>query len=94
MKSVTASEARKNWFRILDEVVAGETIAVNRKGRRVLITLEDPAAMPEGGGIPDYSDVMAVSEVDRADEWGWDWDPDTGLTSIDRDPDAETSDEQ
>ena len=94
MKSVTASEARRNWFRILDEVVAGETIAVNRKGRRVLITLEKRGGIAEGSGFPDYGDVIAVAEVDRADQWGWDWDPDIGLTSVDRAPDAEASGEE
>jgi antitoxin (DNA-binding transcriptional repressor) of toxin-antitoxin stability system len=30
MKQVTASEARKNWFRLLDEALDGEVIAVQR----------------------------------------------------------------
>ena len=31
MKRLTASEVRKNWFRVLDEVAAGEGVVLERK---------------------------------------------------------------
>jgi hypothetical protein len=72
MKRVTASEARRNWFRLLDEVAAGETVVIERHGRRILIRRE---AMSRGrGAIPDYSGILKVREPDRAAEWGWEWD--------------------
>ena len=43
MKNVTASEARKNWFRLLDEALDGEVIAVQRKGRRLVLRREELA---------------------------------------------------
>ena len=41
MKRVTASAARKNWFQLLDEVVQGEKIVIERRGRRIVVLCED-----------------------------------------------------
>ena len=79
MKRVTASEARRNWFRLLDEVVAGETVVVDRDGVPVVVRREG-AARGRGAGVPDYSDVISVPDADHADRWGWEWDGD-GLSS-------------
>ena len=35
MKRVTASDARKNWFRLLDEAAAGEVVVIERAGTRI-----------------------------------------------------------
>jgi len=40
MKHVTASEARKNWFKLLDEASNGESIAINRNGKSLVLRLE------------------------------------------------------
>jgi len=40
MKHVTASEARKNWFKLLDEASTGETIAINRNGKHLVLRLQ------------------------------------------------------
>jgi hypothetical protein len=37
MKKVTASEARRQWFRLLDEAAQGEVIVVQRNGRRLVL---------------------------------------------------------
>ena len=71
MKKVTASEARRNWFRILDEVAAGATVVVERGGRRIVIRREEDADLPEE--VPDYGDLIRAPDVGRADEWGWAW---------------------
>ena len=42
MKKVTASEARKRWFRLLDDAASGEVIVVERKGRRLVLRREGP----------------------------------------------------
>ena len=42
MKKVTASEARKHWFRILDDAAHGEVIVLERKGRRLVLRREEP----------------------------------------------------
>jgi hypothetical protein len=72
MKRVTASEARRNWFRLLDEVIAGEVIAIVRKGKRIVIRREDT---PRAGRLklPDYSAILCVPDVERADSWQWEW---------------------
>lgn len=75
MKRVTASEARRDWFRLLDEVVAGEQVIVERKGCRILLRRESG---DEVGKEPDYSDIFDVRDPEAADTWGWDWD-DAGL---------------
>jgi len=40
MKHVSASEARKNWFTLLDEVVNGEVVAIQRNDKRVILKLQ------------------------------------------------------
>jgi antitoxin (DNA-binding transcriptional repressor) of toxin-antitoxin stability system len=72
MKRVTASEARRNWFRLLDEVIEGEVIAITRKGKRIVIRRED-AARDARQKLPDYSAILQVRDVDSADAWGWEW---------------------
>jgi antitoxin (DNA-binding transcriptional repressor) of toxin-antitoxin stability system len=78
MKRVTASEARKHWFRLLDEVAAGETVVIERKGRRIVIRRE--AARPGASRRPDYAALLQVRDPDQAEEWGWEWEgPEGGL---------------
>ncbi len=69
MKKVTASEARKHWFRLLDEVAAGEAVAIDRHGTRVLLVREE--APPTG--IPAYEELLSVPDAGRAHTWGWRW---------------------
>ncbi len=79
MKRVTASEARRNWFRILDEVAAGAVVVVERSGRRILIQREEGADPVEE--IPDYDSVVSGCDLDHADEWGWAWEGPEGEVS-------------
>jgi antitoxin (DNA-binding transcriptional repressor) of toxin-antitoxin stability system len=72
MKRVTASEARRNWFRLLDEVIDGEVVAITRKGKRIVIRREDRARSARQK-LPDYADILRVPDVDRADSWRWEW---------------------
>lgn len=74
MKRVTASEARRNWFRLLDEVAAGATVVIERGGRRILLQrAPDPV-----GRIPDYSGILRAPEAGTADAWGWRWEGEGG----------------
>jgi len=41
MKKVTASEARRQWFRLLDEAAQGEVIVLQRRGRRLVLRREE-----------------------------------------------------
>lgn len=75
MKRVTASEARRNWFRILDEVAAGATVVIERAGRRILLKREDPSEAREQ--TPDYGSLIRASSVEEADRWGWSWEGDS-----------------
>lgn len=68
MKRVTASQARRNWFRLLDEVAAGEAVVIERKGVRVVLRRQE-----EQPAVPDYTGLLSVPEVERADEWRWRW---------------------
>ena len=76
MKRVTASEARKNWFRLLDEVVQGEVVCIERGGRRILLQREPEER--EGVTLPDYAVFLHVPDVDEADKWGWSWSDENG----------------
>jgi hypothetical protein len=83
MKRVTASDARKNWFRLLDEVAAGEVVCIERGGRTIVIRRQEGAS--EAVEIPDYGAILRVPDVEDADRWGWEWSPDGGgLESVDR----------
>jgi hypothetical protein len=72
MKHITASQARREWFRILDEVADGETVVIDRKGRRIQIRrVEAPGACAP---LPDYTEVLRVREdATEAHRWGWEW---------------------
>jgi antitoxin (DNA-binding transcriptional repressor) of toxin-antitoxin stability system len=72
MKRVTASEARRNWFRLLDDVLAGEVVAIVRKGQRIVIRREESGRAAHRKA-PDYSALIRADDVDTLDEWGWEW---------------------
>jgi hypothetical protein len=76
MKRVTASEARKNWFRLLDEVAQGAVVCIERGGRRIILRRE-PEADP-GASVPDYAALLRVPDVNQADRWGWAWSEEDG----------------
>jgi hypothetical protein len=79
MKYVTASEARKNWFRLLDEAAEGEIIAIRRNSKKLILKLEEGEAP-----VPSYGRLLRVSDPDQADTWGWEWSPSEGLTPGER----------
>jgi antitoxin (DNA-binding transcriptional repressor) of toxin-antitoxin stability system len=72
MKRLTASDARRNWFRLLDEVAAGETVVIERNGRRVILRRETVEAK-SSNAAPDYSRLLRSPGADRADQWSWEW---------------------
>ncbi|MBT9585781.1 type II toxin-antitoxin system Phd/YefM family antitoxin [bacterium] len=72
MKQYSATRARANWFSLLDEVIAGEVVVIERHGRRVVLCREELTPT----SLPDYSAVLQTDDVDRADNWTWNWDPD------------------
>ncbi len=74
MKRVTASEARRNWFRLLDEVAAGAVVCIERGGRRIVLRREPDAR--EAGDLPDYASLLRVPGLEEADRWGWTWSED------------------
>lgn len=75
MKNVTPSQARKNWFRLLDEAVAGEEIVIERNGHRLVLRKED---VPQAA-VPSYGELIQAHRGDEADTWGWEWTPE-GVT--------------
>jgi antitoxin (DNA-binding transcriptional repressor) of toxin-antitoxin stability system len=71
MKRVTASDARKDWFRLLDEVAAGAVVSIERGGRTILL---QRASRPRGGeSVPDYSGLIRAPRAEDADRWSWEW---------------------
>ena len=70
MKTVTASQARKEWFRLLDEAAQGEVILVRRKGRRLVLRREE---VEETRATPKYRRLLQVPGADEADRWSWEW---------------------
>src|ERR1051325_3144587 len=74
MKVVKASEARKHWFRLLDEALQGEVIAGERNGQRVVLRRES-AADRCVKAFPDYKQLLSVPQSGEADHWSWQWRP-------------------
>ena len=70
MKRMTATEVRKQWFRLLDEVAEGEVVLIDRDGARLILKMADPRE----ASIPDYRGLICVPDAEEADEWGWVWD--------------------
>lgn len=71
MKRITASEARRHWFEVLDRVAAGEVMMIERNGRRIVLRREDREA---AGSPPDYAALIRpVADVNQADDWSWEW---------------------
>jgi antitoxin (DNA-binding transcriptional repressor) of toxin-antitoxin stability system len=71
MKAVSATEARKHWFRLLDEIAAGEVVVIERAGTLVeLRRREVPTGAEE---LPDYSAILRAPDLDQADHWHWEW---------------------
>ena len=68
MKHVSASEARKNWFTLLDEVVNGEVVAIQRNDKRVILKLQKKSPT-----TPTYKGLIDFPDADQADLWGWEW---------------------
>jgi hypothetical protein len=68
MKHVSASEARRNWFKLLDEAVKGEVIAIQRDDKKLILKLQKGKAK-----TPDYTKLIDFPDVDTADLWSWDW---------------------
>jgi antitoxin (DNA-binding transcriptional repressor) of toxin-antitoxin stability system len=81
MKTVTATEARRVWFRLLDEVAAGEVVVVERGAVRLELRRADLAAAAAGWSVADYRRVLRVAEENGVDRWGWEWNPDSGELS-------------
>lgn len=71
MKGVTATEARKNWFRLLGEVAEGEVVLIEWRGVRLRLALEEPG---QPALIPDYRGLIHVPDADSVDQWGWEAD--------------------
>lgn len=83
MKQITASEARKNWFRLLDEVATGEVVVLERKGCRIVLRRADPPADAAAHQLPDYKELLRVRDADHADRWTWEWrGPKQGLALV------------
>jgi len=93
MKRITASQARQNWFRLLDEVAAGEVVVIERKGRRIVLRREEGPTTGEAVPLPDYSSLLHAADADRADRWGWSWESGSGEVSPAESPPAEAPDE-
>jgi antitoxin (DNA-binding transcriptional repressor) of toxin-antitoxin stability system len=73
MKNVTASAARETLFQLLDQVVRGEKIVIEHRGRRIVMLSEDLEEAASSKGTPDYSTLLQVPDADEADQWSWNW---------------------
>lgn len=74
MTSINATEARQEFFRLLDAVENGETVIVERKGTRFRLSLIE--AEPETGPAP----PVQITDPDvLSGNWTWVGDDDGQL---------------
>jgi antitoxin (DNA-binding transcriptional repressor) of toxin-antitoxin stability system len=73
MKRVTPTQARRHWFRLLDEVADGEVVLIERKGRRIVLRREEGRRSGTAPSPEDYRRLLTVPDLDRAETWGWEW---------------------
>lgn len=76
MRQVSATEARKNFFTLLDWAAGGETVIIKRKGDSLRLIREKPRKKKASFRYGRYFHTS----TDKADSWLWDWDPQGGLT--------------
>lgn len=76
MKQVGATEARKDFFKLLDKVVEGETVVIKRKGVNLRLVRE-PQVKKKSKKIQYHRYIQGA--VDQADQWNWVWSPSEGL---------------
>jgi antitoxin (DNA-binding transcriptional repressor) of toxin-antitoxin stability system len=69
MKRVTASEARRNWFRLLDEVAQGVVVCIERGGRRIVLRRQPESE--RGADVPDHGTLLGMPKLDEADAGSW-----------------------
>ncbi len=79
MKTVKASEARKHWFRLLDDALRGEVIAVVRRGERIVLRREELNDTRTAKNSTQYKKLLRVPRADEADQWSWEWRPGRGV---------------
>ena len=73
MKRLTASEARRVWFGLLDEVARGEVVVIERRGRRIVLRAESPP--PDRDAPVEYASLLRVPDLEQAHTWSWEWTP-------------------
>ena len=79
MKYVTASDARKHWFSLLDEAAKGQVIAIERNGKTLVLRADKPRKAKRA-----HKKLINGPDVDNADKWGWDWDKAGKLVPVSR----------
>lgn len=89
MTRVSATEARKRLFKLLDAAERGETVVLERKGVRFRIAVE-----PMSEAAPREAEDALIEILDPtilSGEWTWEWEPDGALTLVEGD-DADAAD--
>ncbi|MFD4482113.1 type II toxin-antitoxin system Phd/YefM family antitoxin [Streptomyces sp. NPDC058471] len=81
MRTMTATEASRNFAAVLDSAEHGETIVVTRGGRRIATV--SPA--PKAGGKA-LKDALRPLCGEKDDDWGRDWEKTRELLTGDSDP--------
>jgi len=80
---MTASEARRNWFRLLDEIGDGEVVVIERGGRRIVLRREPSKKGDSKGARADYRKLLRVPRIGDAHRWSWRWGRSEPASSVD-----------
>ncbi|MBX7147481.1 type II toxin-antitoxin system Phd/YefM family antitoxin [bacterium] len=80
MKHYSATEARKNFFSLLDDALEGNKVYIEREGH----VLELLPKKKKTKKLSYKKFFLSSPSVDDADTWGWEWKPDSGLHFINK----------
>ena len=79
MKQLSATEARRNFFHLLDEAARGHPVFIEKRGVVIRMTRERKSDRKSFSGF-DYKPYFKGETLDDADRWSWDWNPEKGMT--------------
>lgn len=75
VRRTTATDARRGFFRLLDEVLAGETVVIERKGRSIVLRAENIRSK-QSVRPAEYRRVLGkqgMGWIKEIEGWTWGW---------------------
>jgi antitoxin (DNA-binding transcriptional repressor) of toxin-antitoxin stability system len=76
MGRVTATEARRNLFQLLDQALEGKAVIIERNGRSIVLKAHPARRVPRKHSAAAYRKALgedATRWIDEVESWTWEW---------------------